>query len=73
MAMFERAAVIDADMAEDMSGHDLPGTQRGDDIFVLQTTEERFHLHLRREMEPTEIADGLRQFADLIEDSDMEV
>jgi len=70
--MFDCAAVVDAGMAEDMSGYELTGVERGDDVFVLQTTEGRFHLHLRRGMGPSEIADCLRKFADLIESSELE-
>ncbi len=69
MEMYERASVLSADMAEDMNGADLQGTERGDDVVVIETITERAHLHLRRGMDASEVAEGLRALADTLDDT----
>lgn len=65
--MLEYVSVTSAAMAEDASGHDLEGTERGDFVLVIETTEARDHLHFRRGMDAHDVAQGLRFLADCID------
>jgi len=65
--MFKRASVVSASMADDMTAVECKSTERGDHVVVVETTESRCFLHLRRGMEASEVADGLRQLARTIE------
>lgn len=67
MAFFERAAVVGPDLAE-ITGGELGGNERGDDVVLIQTTKTRYQLHLRRGMDESDIAAGLRRMADAIEE-----
>ena len=65
--MLEFVSVTSADVAEDASGDELQGTERGDFVIVIETTDHRDHLHLRRGMSAQDVAGGLRAMADCLE------
>lgn len=65
--MLEFVSVTSASIAEDSSDAELEGTERGDFVIVIETTEARSHLHMRRGMTAEDIAGGLRALADCLE------
>lgn len=67
--MFEFMAVTSADMAEDMSDTEIGPTERGDQVLVIEMSEVRVLLHLRRGMGRKDVVKGLRVLADSIEDA----
>jgi hypothetical protein len=69
MDLLEHVAVVSADMAEDMDGANLDGTERGDFVLAIECGETRSHLHLRRGMDAEDVAEGLRALADVLEET----
>jgi len=67
MGFFERVTVTTADLAEDAESQAIGPTERGDDVLVFTFTGTRTFFHLRRGMSRSDVAEGLRTLANLIE------
>ncbi|NBC29365.1 MAG: hypothetical protein GVY29_05160 [Spirochaetes bacterium] len=64
--MFEFVSVTSAGVAEDAWEKELAPTERGDFVVVLEMTDTRAFMHLRRGMDAEDVALGLRKLADVI-------
>jgi len=65
-------SVLSPDMAEEMAAGELGATERGDHVIAIETTEDRFQLHLRRGMALGDLAGGLRALADIMDNEESE-
>ena len=55
--MYERSFIVSPDYAEETSGI------RGDDVVVIQTRDNYYHMHFRRGMTAEDVAGGLESIA----------